>query len=445
MSEFCYEIVKNPEIFQENRLDAHSDHEYFSCEAAAASGVSDFKYSLNGVWKFMWAKNYESCLKEFAAMDVDCRRWDTIRVPAHIQMEGYGHPQYVNVQYPWDGSEAIVPGQIPEVFNPVASYVKYFRVPANMSEKQVFISFQGVESGMAVWLNGQYVGYAEDSFTPSEFDLTEYIDYEGENKLAVMVFRFTAGSWLEDQDFFRFSGIFRDVYLYTVPDVHVRDLKILTILDDDYRDADLAVTLKSIGKGSARLTLFDGEAVLNETEAVLTSEKEGTEVHLDVENPKKWSAEKPYLYDLKIEVFDADGNFTEVIFEKVGFRRFELIHNVMCINGKRIVFRGVNRHEFSPVSGRCVPDQLAEQDVILMKRNNINAIRTSHYPNRTALYRLCDRYGLYMIDETNMESHGVFDAVMKKILPLEEAVPGNKMEYLGLLLDRAKSMYEREG
>ena len=444
MSEFCYEIVKNPEIFQENRLDAHSDHEYYSCESGDLSGVSDFKYSLNGVWKFMWAKNYESCLKEFAAMDVDCHRWDTIRVPAHIQMEGYGHPQYVNVQYPWDGSEAIVPGQIPEVFNPVASYVKYFRVPANMSEKQVFISFQGVESGMAVWLNGQYVGYAEDSFTPSEFDLTEYIDYEGENKLAVMVFRFTAGSWLEDQDFFRFSGIFRDVYLYTVPDVHVRDLKILTILDDDYRDADLAVTLKSMGKGSARLTLFDGEAVLNETEAVLTSEKEGTEVHLDVENPKKWSAEKPYLYDLKIEVFDADGNFTEVIFEKVGFRRFELIHNVMCINGKRIVFRGVNRHEFSPVSGRCVPDQLAEQDVILMKRNNINAIRTSHYPNRTALYRLCDRYGLYMIDETNMESHGVFDAVMKKILPLEEAVPGNKMEYLGLLLDRAKSMYERD-
>ncbi len=444
MSEFNYEIVRNPEIFRENRLDAHSDHEYYSHENGVPAGVSDFKVSLNGVWKFMWAKNYESCLKEFASMEIDCHSWDTIRVPAHIQMEGYGHPQYVNVQYPWDGSEDIRPGQIPEEFNPVASYVKYFRVPDKMLNRPIYITFDGTESGMALWLNGHYIGYAEDSFTPSEFELTPYIKYDGENKLAVQVFRFTAGSWLEDQDFFRFSGIFRDVYLYTVPDVHVRDLKIQTILDDDYRDADLAVTLKSWGKGMARLTLLDGQTIVNEADAVLTSLPDGTEVHLDVENPRKWSAEKPELYDLKIEVFDEDDRFMEVIVEKVGFRRFELIRNIMCINGKRIVFRGVNRHEFSPVSGRCVPDSYAEQDVILMKRNNINAIRTSHYPNRTALYRLCDKYGLYMIDENNMESHGVFDAVINHKVPLEEAVPGNRKEYLELLLDRAKSMYERD-
>ena len=174
-------------------------------------------------------------------MDMDCHFWDTIRVPAHIQMEGYGVPQYVNTQYPWDGSEEVRPGEIPEDFNPVASYVKYFRLPENMKKGPVFISFQGVESGFALWLNGTYIGYSEDSFTPSEFDLSEVIDREGENKLAVQVFRFTAGSWCEDQDFFRFSGIFRDVYLFTVPQVHVRDLKIQTNLDDAYTDAVLTV------------------------------------------------------------------------------------------------------------------------------------------------------------------------------------------------------------
>ncbi|MBQ2088719.1 MAG: beta-galactosidase, partial [Lachnospiraceae bacterium] len=213
MRNFQYSIVSDPEIFQENRMEAHSDHEFFSNEDAVFDGISDFKYFLNGVWKFSYAKNYDSAIKNFYEMDYDCHSWDEIRVPAHIQMEGYGVPQYANTQYPWEGQDNPRPGEIPTYFNPVASYVKYFTVPESMTEGPVYISFQGVESGMALWLNGQYIGYSEDTFTPSEFDLTDYV-INGENKLAVRVFKWTAGSWCEDQDFFRFSGIFRDVYLY---------------------------------------------------------------------------------------------------------------------------------------------------------------------------------------------------------------------------------------
>ena len=210
MGNFDYSIVKDPEIFEQNRISAHSDHEWYkSIKSAKEGGLSDFKHLLNGVWWFDYARNYESAVKEFYRTDYDCRKWEQIRVPAHIQMEGYGCPQYANTQYPWDGIEKVEPGEIPEYFNPVASYVKYFTLPEGFEKGKVCISFQGVESGIAVWLNGKYVGYSEDSFTPSDFDLTDHIDRKGENKLAVMVFRYTAGSWCEDQDFFRFSGIFR--------------------------------------------------------------------------------------------------------------------------------------------------------------------------------------------------------------------------------------------
>lgn len=442
MTEFRYSIVKDPEAFMENRLMAHSDHEYYSSKKKAEEGVSDFKYSLNGVWRFAFARNYELAPKDFWQNEFDTRKWDTIRVPAHIQMEGYGHPQYTNVQYPWDGYENIRPGEIPENFNPVASYVKYFELPELMRGRRVFVSFQGAESGLALWLNGQYIGYAEDSFTPSEFELTDFIDPLGENKLAAQVFRFTAGSWCEDQDFFRFSGIFRDVYLYTIPEVHIRDLKIQTLLDDDYKDAYLSVDLDSIGEGTAELNLLDGEKSVACGKISIAGGQ--AHISLPVTAPKKWSAEDPYLYSLAIEVRGADGSLTEYICEKVGFRRFELIDHIMCLNGKRIVFRGVNRHEFSAKSGRVITFEDMVTDIRTMKQNNINAIRTSHYPNRTELYRLCDVYGIYMIDETNLETHGVFNAVGRQKEPLEFAVPGNRPEYVEMLIDRARSMYERD-
>ena len=209
--------------------------------------MENFRHSLNGLWKFHYAKNYESTIPDLRHRSMTAIKWDDIRVPAHIQMEGYDAPQYANVQYPWEGREEIQPGEIPERFNPTASYVKYFEVPDQMKGKRLFVSFQGAESGIAVWLNGTFLGYSEDTFHPSEFELTPYLK-EGENKLAGAGFKWTSGSWCEDQDFFRFSGIYRDVYLYTIPEVHVSDLKVQTLLDDTFTKADLVIDTKTIGK-----------------------------------------------------------------------------------------------------------------------------------------------------------------------------------------------------
>ena len=263
MKEFRYDIVRNPEIFQENRLAAHSDHPYFKKKNAAYDDLSTFRFSLNGIWKFAYARNEAESVKEFYQVDYDCNYWDSIRVPGHIQMQGYDEPQYVNTQYPWDGHELIEPGEIPTRFNPTASYVKYFTVPETMKNQPLYISFQGVESGFALWLNGEYIGYSEDSFTPSEFELTPYL-VEGENKLSVKVFKWTAGSWCEDQDMFRFSGIFRDVYLFTIPEVHVWDMKIQTNLKNKDTAADLVIDMDATNSGNYQMELLDpdGDVVI---------------------------------------------------------------------------------------------------------------------------------------------------------------------------------------
>lgn len=442
MSEFKYSIVADPTVFQQNRLDPHSDHEYYSNDTFAYGEQSDFKYSLNGIWKFEYAKNYECCDKTFFEEDRDCKGWDDIKVPAHIQLEGYDKIMYVNTQYPWDGHEALKPGDIPTEDNPVGNYVKYFEVPAFMKDRPVFISFQGVESGFALWLNGHYVGYSEDSFTPSEFDLSPYIK-KGENKLAVQVFKWTAGSWCEDQDFFRFSGIFREVYLYTIPQTHVKDIRIQTLLDDDYKDATLVIDMDVVGAGMAQITLSDEDEELISK----TNLKEGkNHMELHVREPELWSAEHPFLFDLQVNVFGETGRLNEVIKEKVGFRRFEMKDNMMHINGKRIVFKGVNRHEFSSATGRVLSEEDILKDIITIKRNNINAIRTSHYPNQTAFYRLCDIFGLYVIDETNLETHGTWQTPIQilKVRDDSYAVPGDRPEYTENVIDRAHNMFERD-
>ena len=354
-------------------------------------------------------------------------------------MEGYDAPQYANVQYPWEGHEDIHPGEIPEHFNPVASYVKYFEVPKEMQGKRLFISFQGAESGIALWLNGHFVGYSEDSFTPSEFELTEYVK-EGENKLAAQVFKWTASSWCEDQDFFRFSGIYRDVYLYTVPEVHVYDLQIRAIPDETLSAAALEIRTNTWGKGEVKITLSRaGETVIEDKKAL-----DGEEIYAwKVENPVLWSAEDPQLYDLTMEVYNESGELQEVIPQKVGFRRFEMKDGIMTLNGKRIVFKGVNRHEFSSVSGRHVSEEELRKDLKIMKQNNINAIRTCHYPDASLIYQLCDEYGIYMIDETNLESHGSWD-IAEFTKDYTYVVPHDKPEWLDMMLDRANSMYQRD-
>ena len=459
MSEFDYSRVSDPEFFRANRLDAHSDHKWYANGSEELEGVSSFRYSMNGLWKFSYAPNYKSAIPGFQAKNYDCHSWADIRVPAHIQMEGYDRPQYANVQYPWDGYDAIKPGQIPEHFNPVASYVRYFQVPESMKGGPVYISFQGVESAMALWCNGVYVGYAEDTFTPSEFELTPYLE-EGENKLAVQVFKWCGGSWCEDQDFFRFSGIFRDVYLYTVPGVHAWDVKIKTLLNDTFDQAELVLDVKASEEGKVALKLLKEERSFRfgaeyssqpgqvkacvEVAELTGLLQRNSHFVIPVEKPMLWSAEAPNLYKLVMEIYDREGQLQEVIPQLIGFRRFEISDGLMKLNGKRIVFKGVNRHEFSSYTGRVVNEAELWKDLVTIKQNNINAIRTCHYPNDSRIYHLCDQLGLYMIAECNLESHGSWGPVEWGNGDPSTIVPGNHPEWNSIMLDRANSMYQRD-
>lgn len=453
MSNFDSNIIKNPEIFEQNRLAAHSDHVCYKNELEKIKGKSSLRYDMNGLWKFAYAKNQSLAPCGFEAADYDCKGWDEIRVPAHIQMEGYDVPIYTNTTYPWEADESIKPGEVPEIFNPVASYVKYFTIPENMKNKRVCISFQGVESGFALWLNGHYVGYSEDTFDPSDFELTDYI-VEGENKLAVRVWKWTSSSWCEDQDFYRFSGIFRDVFLYAVPCAHVEDLSVVPTLNDTFDEGTLSVSIKADGDGIASVKLYElgdlsvekydrAKLLLEEFDIELRN-KEICEGSCNVKNPLLWSAEKPNLYEVKIIVKDTHGNETEFISQLAGFRRFEMVDGLMKLNGKRIVFKGVNRHEFSSITGRVPNRDEVIKDIVTMKKNNINAIRTSHYPDDSMLYELCDIYGIYMIAENNLESHGTWEAYNKGYVDLDFVVPKDKPQWREMMLDRANSCYQRD-
>lgn len=434
--------LQNPEVFEVNRMAPHSDHKYFTTMHDARANNCSFKKSLNGVWKFAYAKNIQAAPVDFYKIDYDTKSWGSIQVPGHIELQGYDKPQYVNTMYPWDGHEKLVPPEIPSIYNPVGSYVTEFEVPKGWENKPLYISFQGVESAFYVWLNGEFVGYSEDSFTPAEFDLTQ-VAKAGKNKLAVMVVKWSSGSWLEDQDFWRFSGIFREVYLYTVPKSHISDLRVVTDLDGIYQNATLKVDLKVEGNLFCEVELMledrQGQCI---TSAVKESAA-NMQFEEEVVAPYLWSAESPYLYDMTLLVKEKEsGEVIEVVTQKVGFRKFELKDKIMCLNGKRIVFNGINRHEFSCHNGRCVSKEEMLWDVQTMKRYNINAVRTCHYPNQTYFYELCDEYGLYLIDEANLESHGTWQK-MGAVKP-EHVVPGSRPEWKGATLDRAKSMLERD-
>ncbi len=447
MQEFSYDRVRDPAYFSDGKVPPHSDHIAYRTEAEAASGSSSFRESLNGLWKFHYADNYHQAIAGFESGDYDCHDWAEIRVPGHIQLAGYDRPQYVNIQYPWEGHEEVARGSAPVRHNPTASYVKYMTLPARMRGQRVFISFQGVESAFAFWVNGQFVGYSEDSFTPAEFELTGILT-EGENKLAVQVYKWCSGSWCEDQDFFRFSGIFRDVYLYAVPALHVADLCVRAVPDQEGSAGLLAVGLSLLTEpggrerpaGKVRLTLSQGGTPIRQEEKDLS---DPIFFSWSLPHPRLWSAEDPALYDLRVQLFDQAGALLEVIPQRVGFRRFEMQDHLMKLNGKRIVFKGVNRHEFSAETGRVVSEEELRQDLITMKRHNINAIRTCHYPNDSRFYRLCDEYGFYVMDETNLESHGSWD-VPAKTGDRSGILPGDRPEWEAPLLDRVNNLYERD-
>ena len=436
--------LENPEIFQINRLEAHSDHKYYSSVLELDSNNMSFRKSLNGMWKFSYAKNLDLRIKNFYEKNYDSDSWDSIMVPGHIQLQGYDSPHYVNTMYPWDGHENILPPNVPKEFNPVGSYVKSFDVPKDWNKDRVFISFQGVESAFNLWVNGEFVGYSEDSFTPSEFDISKYL-VEGENKLAVEVIKWCSGSWLEDQDFWRLSGIFRDVYLYSFGEVHIRDIFVKTELNENFDESNLLVELELENPRNEEVELL---FELYDKNNQLKSKSEGIKglsklkLETNVENIKLWSAEDPYLYQMYIYVYDKNGNLLEVVPQKVGFRKFEMKNKIMHINGKRIIFKGVNRHEFNCYNGRAVKEEDMLWDIKFLKQNNLNSVRTSHYPNTSRWYELCDEYGIYLIDEANIESHGSWQK-MGACKP-DWTVPGNKPEWLDLVLDRAKSMVERD-
>ncbi len=458
MSKFDINVIKDPTMFKVNVLPAHADFIPYSSVKELEEHSADAKdrvcydtslrMSLNGIWKFSYSKNIALAIKDFEKEDFDDRGFDDIRVPSNIQFEGYDEPSYVNTQYPWEGHEAIQPGEIPEVFNPTGSYIRYFELPKDWNKDDaVCISFQGVESGYALWVNGEYVGYSEDSFTPSDFDITKYLK-DGRNKLAVQVYKWTASSWLEDQDMFRLSGIFRDVYLYTKPAVHAEDIRIEAVPVNDYKDGEFRLSVKTNCaecKVNYELRMpYDHNAesaVLSGT--IDVSGGEGS-INEKLQNVRLWSAENPQLYELVLTFADKDGKVYEAVSQKVGFRKFEMKNGIMCLNGKRIVFYGVNRHEFSCDNGRSPRHEDVYLDLCTMKRNNINAIRTCHYPDDPYIYHLCDELGIYMIAENNMETHGRWNEVEFGGLSIEDSLPGDNDKYRAMMLDRVTSTYERD-
>ena len=367
INEATLKWLNDPEVFRVNRIDAHSDHLFYEKKEDLKLGYSmPLRQSLNGKWKFSYAVNPHERIADFYKEDFNCDNFDEINVPGHIQMQGYDKCQYINTMYPWDGQEFLRPPFVSEEYNPVGSYVKNFEIKEELKGKRTFISFQGVETAFYLWLNGKFVGYSEDTFTPSEFDITDFLK-SGENKLAVEVYKRSSASWLEDQDFWRFSGIFRDVYIYAVPKTHVKDMFVKANLDRNYSDGILSVALKLEGYEECTV-----EVALKDRlgKIVYSSGKEdfNKEIYFDaiIKNVYKWSAEDPYLYTLYVEVRDREDKLIEIIPQRIGFRKFELVDKVMKLNGKRIVFKGVNRHEFNYQRGRAITKEDMLWDIILM-------------------------------------------------------------------------------
>ena len=429
--------LTDPRVFAVNRLAAHSDHICYRTAAEAAARRTSLRQSLDGSWKFCWSSNPAARPADFWREDADLSAFGTIQVPGHIELQGYGELQYTNTLYPWDGRAGLRPPEIDWDHAPVGSYVTEFMLDEGLQGQRVCVSFQGVEQAMYLWCNGVFVGYAEDSFTPSEFELTECLR-PGMNRLCVEVHKRCSASWIEDQDFFRFSGIFRSVYLYAKPKVHLEDLWLQTGLEKDNLTGTLTPRVKLEGEtqGAAvtlRLTDSEGYALYDGPVTGDTIELQGIQ---------PWSHTTPTLYHALLTVTDGAGTVQEVVPYDIGFRRFEMVDGIMQLNGERVVFNGVNRHEWSAQRGRAIGPDDMDAAMAVFRHNNINAVRTCHYPNQSRWYDLCDRNGIYMIDETNLESHGSW----QKLGAVEPSwnVPGSLPEWKECVVDRARSMFERD-
>ena len=450
--------LDNPEVFRVNRLDAHSDHCYYKDYADIERNENSLLQSLNGQWEFAFSKNVMSRPEKFYEESFDASGFDKIMVPGHIELAGYDKIRYINTMYPWEGKEyhrgaysmestGKEAGMFSEAeYNPVGSYIKRFDLNETMCGKRIHICFEGVEEAMYLWLNGQFVGYAEDSFTPSEFDLTPFIR-EKENVLAVQVHKMSTAAFLEDQDFFRFFGIFRNVTLKALPDAHMEDVWFQPVLNQDNSSGKVSVIMKVTAPEKqnvdARFVLTDREGTVITEKCLQLQGRDGIftgTIHTDVQNIKLWDNHSPYLYHACVELIEEKGGVLEVVPYDIGFRRLEVIDKVIYLNGKRLVITGVNRHEWNPKTGRCIGMQEMTADIDCMLRNNINAVRTCHYPDQIPWYYLCDKAGIYVMAETNLESHGTF----QKLGAIEPScnVPGSIPQWRKVVLDRAISNFE---
>ncbi|MDQ0203127.1 glycoside hydrolase family 2 TIM barrel-domain containing protein [Pectinatus haikarae] len=445
--------LDDPEVFRTGQLLPHSDHRFYKNYDEVKNEKSSFVQTLNGSWQFHFSKNPMTRPEKFFAENFDSSSFGIIKVPGHIELAGYDKIHYINTLYPWEGhfyrrpAYSMGPDKKEEGMfskaedNPVGSYIKKFALKPEFFGKKVRIRFDGVEEAMFVWLNGNFLGYAEDSFTPSEFDLTPYIK-KGENKLAVEVFKRSTAAFLEDQDFFRFFGIFRDVKLIAQPEVHVEDLLIEPKVTDNFQDGDLNIHCKiSVGDAAAGVRF-----IVKDRDDKILYEKEqqaGNNIKIDgvvFKQVHLWDNAAPYLYRLFIELFRADGTLLEIVPYEFGFRRIEIKDKLILLNGKRLIINGVNRHEWSAETGRAITYQDMKRDVDIIKNNNINAVRTCHYPDQDIWYRLCDEHGIYVMAENNLESHGSW----QKAGEVEPSynVPGSLPEWRAVVLDRAKNNYE---
>jgi len=435
---------ENPAVISLNKQSPHATlMPYQSVESAKKFDPeqSDFFQSLNGEWKFNWSENTDSRPIDFYSPDFDASNWDNIEVPSNWQLKGYGIPIYTNIKHPF-------PAEPPKILieNPVGSYIKTFTIPEEWGDKQVFIHFDGVQSAFYIWLNGHRLGYSQGSMTPAEFDLTPFIQ-TGENNIALQVLRWSDGSYLEDQDFWRLSGIFRDVYLMATPRLHIRDYFVMTDLDETYSDATfwLRINLQNFGAERSKpgnleviLTGPDETDVFEEIIPIKQSLNFHQEIVLNIQsairNPLLWSAEHPNLYTLILKLKDDENQISEVISSRVGFREVEIRDAQLLVNGVAVDLKGTNRHELDPDHGRVVSRDLMIKDILLMKQHNINAVRTSHYPNDPTWYDLCDEYGIYLWDEANIESHELRE---KSVLAKDPA-------WKEAFLDRGRRMVDRD-
>lgn len=436
-------------VFEVNRTPAHSNHKCFTHDPQSGE-YSDLTQSLDGEWRveIVQASDIDFNEEPFVAENFDDSAFYRTQVPGHLQMAGLLKNKYVNIQYPWDGHENPLEPNVPEN-NHVALYRKKFVVSKRLADTKesggsVSIVFHGMATAIYVWVNGLFAGYGEDGFTPNEFDITDLL-HDGENVVAVACYEYSSASWLEDQDFWRLHGLFRSVELTAQPHVHVENMQLEADWDAESGTAslDAALSVRNASDAatiSATLKDSEGNVVW---EASTSADANTTFASGSLQGLEPWSAESPSLYELEVNVIDQAGNIVEAVVQKVGFRRFRIENGIMTLNGKRIVFKGADRHEFDAKRGRSITEQDMIDDVIFCKRHNINAIRTSHYPNQERWYDLCDEYGIYLIDETNLETHGSW-CLPGDVVTAETAVPGSKARWEGACVDRVNSMMRRD-